>query len=142
MRQAKVVLDTNIIYSAVRSKRGMSYKLLNIIDQNKYRIQISVPLILEYEDVLKRNRSKLVLSDSDIDNLIDYLCKVGEKRKIYYLWRPFLKDVKDDFILELAVESESDFIITYNIKDFKGIEKFNIRAITPKELLNILGENK
>lgn len=141
MRLCKVVLDTNIIYSAVRSNRGMSFKLLTMIDENKFRIQISVPLILEYEDVLKRNRSNLILSDSDIDDLIDYLCKVGDKRKIFYLWRPFLKDVKDDFILELAVESESDFIITYNIKDFKGIEKFNLKAITPKVFLTILGED-
>ena len=138
----KVVLDTNIIYSAVRSKKGMSYKLLSIIDESKYKIQISVPLILEYEDVLKRNLKNLVLSESDIDDLIDYLCLIGSKRRIFYLWRPFLKDYKDDFILELAVESESEFIITYNLKDFRGIEKFNIKAITPKNFLNILGEKK
>lgn len=141
MKQYKIVLDTNIIYSAVRSKRGMAYRLISIIDEHKYRIQISVPLILEYEDVLKRNLTHLTLSDSDINDLIDYLCKVGEKRKIYYLWRPVLKDVKDDFILELAVESECDFIITYNIKDFKGAEKFNIKVITPIEFLKILGDD-
>jgi len=141
MKRFKIVLDTNIIYSAVRSKRGMAFKLLSKIDENKYKIQISVPIILEYEDVLKRNLTHLTLSVSDIDDLIDYLCKVGEKRKVYYLWRPVLKDIKDDFILELAVESESDFIITYNIKDFTGSEKFNIKVITPKEFLKILGED-
>jgi putative PIN family toxin of toxin-antitoxin system len=141
MKQFKIVLDTNIIYSAVRSKRGMSYRLLSKIDEQKYKIQISVPLILEYEDVLKRNLTNLILTESDIDDLIDYLCKVGEKRKIYYLWRPVLKDIKDDFILELAVESESDYIITYNIKDFKAAENFNIKVITLKEFLTKLGED-
>jgi len=141
VKQYKIVLDTNIIYSAVRSKRGMAYRLVSIIDERKYKIQISVPLILEYEDVLKRNLAHLTLSNADIDELVDYLCKIGEKRKIYYLWRPVLKDVKDDFILELAVESDSDYIITYNIKDFKGAEKFGIKVITPKEFLRIMGED-
>jgi len=141
MKQLKIVLDTNVIYSAVRSKRGMSYRLLSMIDEHNYKIQISVPLILEYEDVLKRNLKNLTLTASDIDDLIDYLCKAGDKRKIYYLWRPVLKDIKDDFILELAVESESDYIITYNIKDFKGAENFNIKVVTPKEFLTILGED-
>jgi len=140
VKQYKIVLDTNIIYSAVRSKRGMAYRLLSMIDEGKYKIQISVPLILEYEDVLKRNLAHIALIDSDIDDFVDYLCKIGEKRKIYYLWRPVLKDVKDDFILELAVESECDFIVTYNIKDFKGAEKFGIEAITPKDFLRTLGE--
>ena len=141
MKQLKIVLDTNVIYSAVRSKRGMSYRLLSMIDEHNYKIQISVPLILEYEDVLKKNLKNLTLTASDIDDLIDYLCKAGDKRKIYYLWRPVLKDIKDDFILELAVESESDYIITYNIKDFKGAENLNIKVVTPKELLTILGED-
>ena len=142
MRQFNVVLDTNIIYTTMRSKKGTSYKLLKLIDRNIFKLQVSVPLILEYEDVLKRNLSNLVLSESDINDLIDYICMVSEKRKIYYLWRPFLKDVKDDHILELAVESESDYIITYNLRDFKGIEKFNLKALKPKEFLMILGKYK
>ena len=142
MRQFNVVLDTNFIYTAMRSKKGTSYKLLKLIDRNIFKLQVSVPLILEYEDVLKRNLSNLVLSESDINDLIDYICMVSDKRKIYYLWRPFLKDVKDDHILELAVESESDYIITYNLRDFKGIEKFNLKALKPKEFLMILGKYK
>ena len=35
----------------------------------------------------------------------------GSKRKTFYLWRPFLRDPKDDFILELAVESQSKYIM-------------------------------
>jgi len=80
------------------------------------------------------------LNKADIDAILDYICLVGEEREIYYLWRPYLKDPKDDMFLELAVESESDFIITFNKKDYKGIDKFNLRAITPKEFLRIIGE--
>jgi len=51
-----------------------------------------------------------------------------------------LKDPSDGFVLELAVESECDFIVTHNIKDFKNINKFNLKAITPQELLRNIGE--
>lgn len=47
---------------------------------------------------------------------------------------------KEALVLEVAVESESQSIITYNKKDFVGIEKFGIPVVSPKEFLNLLGE--
>jgi hypothetical protein len=43
-------------------------------------------------------------------------------------------------ILELAVTANCNTILTYNVNDFKGIEKFGIQAITPKEFLELAGE--
>ena len=60
--------------------------------------------------------------------------------EIFFLWRPFLKDPKDDMVLELAVEAEVEYIVTHNLKDFNGVEHFGIKAITPKEFLQIIGE--
>jgi len=77
-----------------------------------------------------------------IDDILDYVCQVARRREIFFLWRPFLKDPKDDLVLELAVESESEFIITYNRRDFAGIETFGIKVLTPKEFLQKLGEIK
>jgi len=51
------------------------------------------------------------------------------------LWRPYLRDSKDDHVLEVAVASQAQTIVTHNIKDFKEIDKFGIKAITPNELL-------
>ena len=51
-----------------------------------------------------------------------------------------MKDAKDDFILELAVESVSDYIVTFNKQDFKNVERFGIGALIPQEFLNIIGE--
>ena len=42
---------------------------------------------------------------------------VSEHRRIFFLWRPFLKDPKDDMVLELAVEAEVEYIVTHNLKD-------------------------
>ena len=138
----RIVIDTNIIVSALKSRNGFSFDLLSIIDDERFTVSISVPLILEYEDAAKRSKSKIKLTKSEIDVIIDYICLISEKRKIFYLWRPFLKDPKDDMVLELAVESESDYIISFNKKDFIGVDKFNLQVKTPKEFLTIIGEIK
>ena len=79
------------------------------------------------------------LSYSDIDDIIDFLCHVAKRQDIFYLWRPFLRDPMDDMVLELAVASNSGFIVTYNIRDFTGIEQFEIRAINPQQFLKKIG---
>jgi len=142
MKIYKIVIDTNVIVSALKSRNGFSFKLLSIIDDARIKIAVSVPLILEYEDAVKRNKLKMKLSKEDVDAILDYICLVSEKRKIFYLWRPYLKDPKDDMVLELAVESESDYIISFNKKDFIGIDKFNLQVITPKEFLSTLERRK
>ncbi len=96
---------------------------------------LSVALLFEYEDVLKRNSKELGFSNSEIDSFLDNICKLGSFHKIHYLWRPFLSDPKDDHILELAVASNVNLITTFNIKDFKGSEQFGVKVIQPKQLL-------
>ena len=135
-----IVIGTCVLISALRSRNGASFKLLSLIDSNKFTFFLSVPLVLEYESVAKRMARNLGLTHTDIEDIIDYLCAVGKHRKVHYLWRPNLKDPSDDFVLELAVESECNYIVTHNIKDFKDINKFNLKAITPQELLRNIGE--
>ena len=142
MKSYRIVIDTNVMVAALKSKRGASYKLLSIIDQDKFQISISVPLIIEYEYALKRTDLSILLTESEIDDILDYICQIADKREIFYLWRPYLKDPKDDMVLELAVESESDYIITYNQKDFQGVSKFGIKTLTPKAFLKKIGEIK
>jgi predicted nucleic acid-binding protein len=50
-----------------------------------------------------------------------------------------LKDPKDDLVLEVAVESQSEHIITFNKKDFRRAGKFGIKIVTPKEFLQERG---
>lgn len=136
----QVVIDTNVLLSGLRSSRGASYRLLSLVGDSRWQFNLSVPLLLEYEDVLKRASAGLSLTPAQIDDILDYLCAKANLREIFYLWRPTLNDPKDDFVLELAVESNCDSIITFNIKDFVGIETFGLTAITPREFLRQLGE--
>ena len=135
----RVVIDTNVLISALRSRNGASFKLLTLLGRDKFVVSVSVPLVLEYEEAAKRHARKLKLSHSDIEDVLDYLCSVSEHRKIHFLWRPVLNDPSDDMVLELAVESESEYILTYNVRDFQGSERFGVEAITPKEFLVKIG---
>ena len=135
MSAANVVLDTNVLIAALKSKRGSAYKLLLSIADDLYVPNVSVPLFVEYESVAKREGILEGLCAEDIDAILDYLLRKSSIRKIFYLWRPFLKDPKDDLVLVVAVESQSECIITFNKKDFKGIDKFGIKVLTPKEFL-------
>ncbi len=136
---SSVIIDTCVFISALRSRNGASYKLLSLIGESKFDLTVSVPLVLEYEAVAKRMSRELGLTHQDIDDVIDYLCRVANHRKVHFLWRPTLKDPSDDFVLELAVESGSDYIITHNIKDFESIKTFQPQVITPQEFLQITG---
>ncbi len=135
----RIVVDTNVFVSALRSRRGASYRLLTLIGTGDFEIAVSVPLVLEYESAAKKVLDSLPLSESYLDDILDYICSVATRRKIHYRWRPQLGDPGDEMVLELAVESESDLIVTYNKRDFRGAERFGIRVATPKEFLEEIG---
>ena len=113
--------------------------MLSLIDSGKFSLCVSVPLVLEYEAAAKKNGRATGLSSSDVDDVIDYICLVSDHFKVYYLWRPFLRDPNDDMVLELAVSSNANAIVTYNRSDFRGTERFGIEVISPKELLREIG---
>ena len=138
--ELRIVLDTNVFISALRSRKGASFKVLSLVGTGFFQISVSVPLVLEYESAAKRMSRTIGLSHGDIDNIIDYLCDVAKRQDIFYLWRPLLRDPMDDMVLELAVASNSGFIVTHNIRDFTGIEQFRIQAIAPQQFLKEIGE--
>lgn len=136
----RIVIDTNVFVSALRSRLGASHRLLMLLGGKKFQVCVSVPLVLEYEDAGKRLGREFGLTHHDIEDIIDYICSVADRREIHYLWRPILKDPKDDHILELAVEANAKFIITYNKKYFIEAGQFGINILTPKEYLEEIGE--
>jgi putative PIN family toxin of toxin-antitoxin system len=140
MRPHRIVLDTNVLIAALRSKRGASHLLVSMLEDPRFVTCLSVPLVLEYEDVAKRQAAELGLTEQDVDDVLDHVCAVSEHREIYYLWRPFLRDPRDDMVLEVAVEAECGYILTYNGRDFAGVDQFGIEAITPKQFLQQIGE--
>jgi putative PIN family toxin of toxin-antitoxin system len=137
----QIVLDTNVLVAALRSNLGAAFLLLSLIGRSaKFEINLSVPLVMEYEDVTLRSGLLPKMSRTAITDTLDYLCTVGSQREIFFLWRPFLKDPKDDMVLEVAVEAECEYIVTFNQKDFVGVEQFGIQALPPHQFLRRIGE--
>ena len=133
-----IVIDTNVFISALRSRNGTSFDLLSKVGTGQFQVSLSVPVVFEYEDVALRMLSDLKLNQQDIEDVVDYLCLIAHKQTIFFLWRPLLKDPKDDMVLELAVNARCSHIVTFNIKDFASTEKFGIEVITPKMFLELL----
>ena len=140
MPTPQIVIDTNVLVTAQRSKRGASAKLLSLVGTGRFDIHVSVPLVLEYEAVLLRYRGELGLTQEDVADVIDALCALAKPQQIYFLWRPYLRDRNDEMVLELAVAARCGYIVTYNQRDFSGADKFGIRVLDARTFLQEIGE--
>jgi putative PIN family toxin of toxin-antitoxin system len=136
-----LTLDTNIIYQALMSRIGASYFILQQVRNRKIQIALSLPVFIEYQDVLKRDKSlkDFELQLKDIDKFLRFIAYIGKIFEIYFLLRPNLKDEKDNKIVELAVTSQSNYLITSNIRDFKNAElKYEqLKIITPSKFVKM-----
>ncbi len=136
----RVVLDTNVLVAGLLSRDGASFELLRRVGlPGGIRPCVSVPLVFEYESALRR---RLGREDPRIGPVLDYFCKVGDRREIYFLWRPFLRDPGDEMVLEVAVGAGASIIVTHNVRDFQDVEeRFRVRVATPGAvLLELEGE--
>lgn len=142
MKTYQIIIDTNVLVAGFRSKQGASFRLLSLLKQGdqRWQINVSTALILEYEAVLKREIHRQGKGIAIIDKFIDDLVSVSNRHPIFYLLRPYLKDADDDFILELAFSSSLDYIVTYNTDNFEHAKMFGLDVITPKEFLQKIGE--
>jgi hypothetical protein len=95
MTTPQIVLDTNVLVSGLRSRRGSAFQILTLVDTGRFDIHLSVQLVLEYQDVLHRELPNLYITATDVDDLIEFHCSVAKRHQIFFLWRPFLPDPKD-----------------------------------------------
>jgi putative PIN family toxin of toxin-antitoxin system len=135
----RIVVDTSVLVAGLRSRRGAAFRLLNEVGKTRFEIALSVPLVLEYEDVLLRHAEDMGLAADDIDALLDYFCRVAHLQRIFFLWRPLLPDPKDDLVLEVAVAAECEAVVTYNLRHFAGAEQFGIQVLEPGPFLRDIG---
>lgn len=140
MVKPSIVVDTNVVIAALRSRFGAAHRLIMLSGTGRFDINLSVPLVLEYESVAMRQAAELVLEPETIAEIIGYLCSIALRHRIHYLWRPVLPDPKDDMVLEVAAAGGCESIVTFNERDFRGAERFGIRVITPLAFLREIGE--
>ena len=132
-----ITADTNVIFSALYSSSGASHYILRLILEEKIRLALSPQIYFEYYDVLtrKENLAKLNMSASEAEDILDLLALLAKKHRIYFLLRPNLTDESDNMIYECAFASNSEYLITSNIRDFEGgeLKSFGFRVVTPRD---------
>lgn len=137
----KVVLDTNILVGACLGSRGAN-RLIAACLQGRLKPLIGAALLAEYEDVVNRDDvfADSPLNKAERNELLDALLGACTWTRIYYLWRPNLRDEGDNHILELAVAGQADYLVTRNIKDFSRAQLLfpNLKICLPETLLEEL----
>ena len=131
-----VVIDTSVWISALIKKETAARALLRLVFQEKVVPQMSEPLFREYESVMQREKIQAltILTENEQRELLNAFLSKCHWNDIYYTWRPNLKDEDDNFLIELAVASGSNVIITYNLKDFREAELIFDHTVTTPEM--------
>ncbi len=140
MEKIQIVIDTNVLVAAFCSKRGAANQLILGLEDDRFEIAISTPLLFEYEDVLKRPEMSQYLSHEEVDDVIESVRLISKEYAIFFLWRLLAVDPDDAFILELAIRSNAKYIVTYNSKDFASAADFGITLISPRAFLDLIEE--
>ena len=136
-----VVIDTNILYQGLKSSTGASHYILRLIRDQKITIALSMAVFNEFEDVLSRpdKIKDLDLTKNDIEKVLRFIAYIGKPFVTYYLFRPNLKDEKDNIFVELAITSNSKYLITSNVKDFINSDLIfdDLSVITPGDFVKM-----
>ena len=135
----KIVLDTSVLVAAVRSRNGASFQLVSMLPSAKFEIALTVAVYTEWQAVLTRPENMPPTATAD-DALafLRYLASVAHLQDVHFLWRPFSRDPDDDMIVECAVASGCEYIVTHNVKDFRRVEELKVKVITPGAFLKLL----
>ena len=136
-----VVFDTNVLVAATLSPFGASFQLLALLPERRFELLVSVPVMLEYEEVLKREdmRAQSHLTLEEVDVLLDMRAAVGTPCTPFFQWRPQLPDPDDEMFLELAVNGRAHAIVTVNTRDFlPAARTFGVEVLRPGAFLRRL----
>jgi putative PIN family toxin of toxin-antitoxin system len=137
----RAVLDTSVILAALRSRRGASNRLLELVALGRVLPLVTTALFLEYEDVLQRPENRLAtgMSEADVEGFLAAFASAAEGVDVNFRWRPQLSDPKDELVLEAAVNGRASALVTHNIRDFQSAARsFRLRVMLPREVLKEL----
>ena len=135
----RIVLDTSVLVSAARSRQGASFALVSSLPDPRFEMALSVALYTEWQAVLTRpEHLPPGLRVEDVLAYLRYLTSIAHLQEVFYLWRPFLRDPDDDMVLECAVASGSQYLVTHNTRDFQRIAELGVAPITPASFLSLL----
>jgi uncharacterized protein len=135
-----IVVDTNVFVGACLG-RGAASAVVEGSLRGQLVPLMGAALFAEYEDVLSREalfvRSRL--SQAERQDLLDVFLSMCRWTRIYYGWRPNLRDEGDNHLIELAVAGGADCVVSHNLRDLRSNElKFpRLHLRTPSQLLKL-----
>ena len=119
----RVVIDTNVFVGACMGV-GASNAVVRACLEHRLVPLMGVALLTEFEATLSRDelfaRSRLDAAERSM--LLDTFLALCEWTRVYFLWRPNLKDESDNHLIELAVAGDADVVVTRNLRDLRGAE--------------------
>ena len=121
----RVVLDTNVLISAVIRKGKPRHLLEKAIKDNKYVLVTSRDIVDELRDVL--SRPKFQMSREEIDQISVALVSSSDVKMIKSNFKVVKEDPDDDVIINTAYDGNANYIVSgdddlLRIKEFKGIQ--------------------
>lgn len=135
----RMVLDTSVLLAASRSRNGASFQIVSMLPSPEFEIALTIAVYTEWQAVLTRPEHLPPGATPDMAlGFLRYLASIAHLQDVHFLWRPFLRDPDDDMVLECAVASGSEFIVTHNVKDFRRVQELNVQAIMPADFLKLL----
>ena len=138
MEPPRVVLDTSVIVSGLRSRLDASNRLLELVAEERLVPLVTTALFLECEEVLRRPEQRLVtgMGEKDIAGFMAAFASAAAPVEVYFLWRPQLADPDDEIVLEAAVNGRAKAIVTHNVRHFQPAPgEFGIEVVTPGAFL-------
>lgn len=134
----RCVFDTDVLVAGLRSESGASRQLLIAAADGRLDLVVSVPLVLEWEAVLKRpvNLAAAGIGIADVDAAIDFLVMRALRAELHFLWRPQTMDPNDEVVLETAINGVAETIVSFDARHLRAAARhFGIGVLRPGELL-------
>lgn len=123
----KLVLDTNTIISAFFWE-GNEAELLRKIEQGKAKLYVTIEILKEVEEVIKRSKFNEVMRKANLtlDQIMQKIVSLSHLVIASKLNIKACRDEKDNKFLECAESSKADYLISgdedlLSLKEYKGI---------------------
>ncbi len=132
---ARVVLDTNVVVSALIKPHGLEDQVLRLALSGRIQLCISPAVLAEYARVLQYPKLKLKAEEQRValEELTKHSRVVHPASTIDVITR----DAADNRFLECAEEAKADYLVTGNLKHFPVAWKAT-RVVNGRQLLERL----